>query len=86
VKQAMGASWDSRYSTFLTCLRSLPFTRALYHPSLLSSSSAFICILSNVKVVWTLMARWWEEEGAPWDDDGPRAGEGIRILDMAAGR
>jgi len=53
---------------------------------LLSLSTLFPLSYLTLQVVWTLMARWWEEEGGPWHENGERASEGIRILDMAAGR
>ncbi|RSH80959.1 uncharacterized protein EHS24_008390 [Apiotrichum porosum] len=37
------------------------------------------------KVVWTLMARWWDEEGGVWGPGGSRVGDTLRVLDMAAG-
>jgi hypothetical protein len=42
--------------------------------------------LTTIQVVWTLMNRWWEEEGRELYTASGEAHGGLRVLDMAAGR
>lgn len=61
-------------------------------PSFLASSrsvrvsQAASIELRGVQAVWALMARWWEEEGRKLYSEEGDAQDGMRMLDMAAGR